>query len=224
MRFVFWHRGQAGARLGLRLPAFVCFVAATLALGGCAASRTPGPRAPIPTNDPLPGANRALPSEENQVPALARPAFPDYPADLSSTGVAPLPGTRTDESDRGGTGSGETPLSPRPVPSTTQTTSPSGTVPPPPVRPPMTQPSETFYSVQLQVASTADRAKEWQARAATIFRVPVRVDAEEGLHKLRVGRYAGSDSAEEMRREAVAAGYVDALVVEVGQPRGEAGR
>lgn len=145
------------------------------------------------------------------MPATAPPAFPDYPADLSSGGAPPVEGGRSGE-----TGSSAVPPADRVEMPGTPPGSPAGSVP-------AGLPSEATYTVQLQVASTAERAQEWRERAATIFRVPVRVDVEGGLHKLRVGIYSAPESAEEMRRDAVAAGYVDALVVSITGTAGGGG-
>ena len=215
------------------LVPFAFLVGSLLVLGGCAASQTRGPRLPVPSDDSLPGAGRALPSEENQVPATAPPAFPDYPADLSSGGGPdPAPGsvraTPSGTVPAGPDGrSGALPTAPggttRTEPRSTAPMPPAQAVSPAPARPPVVRPSETFYTVQLQVASTTERAKEWQERAATIFRVPVRVDVESGLHKLRVGMFTTQEGAEAMRRDAVGAGYVDALVVSIAGAVGHGG-
>ncbi|MEZ4649182.1 MAG: SPOR domain-containing protein [Candidatus Eisenbacteria bacterium] len=80
-----------------------------------------------------------------------------------------------------------------------------------------------MHTVQLLVASTVERAEEWRARASTVLGVPVRVVQEDGLFKLRVGSFTTEDAAEEVRRDAVVSGYVDATVVTVAEARAGGG-
>jgi len=82
--------------------------------------------------------------------------------------------------------------------------------------------SAPSFAVQLQVATDAARARAWRERAEVQLGAEVRVVVEEGFHKLRVGAYPSRDAAEEMRRRAVAAGWVDAFVVAVGDAAAEA--
>ena len=219
-----------------RWVCLVCGAALALIVSGCASSRPSGPYLPKPSTDPLPGSGRVLPSEENAVRGDAPAAFPDYSADLSAARSGG--GTST---DRGGADSsvppatsappttstppgGSTKSTPTQATSPSESTSTTRSVPPATATQTEARVVSTFRTVQLLVASTPERAEEWRARAATVLGVPVRVVPEDGLYKLRIGSFKTEDAAEDMRRDAVLRGYVDAEVVMASEPQTEGGR
>lgn len=193
---------------------FLALLGVLLGVSGCASSRPSAPSPPVPADDPLPGSGRVPPSEQNVVAPGAPAAFPGYPGDLGGSGAP----TRSPQAmDSRGTPPGLVdPGSAAP---------PSAPAAPPGSRPdaPVPAPLAVTFAVQLQVATEAERAQVWRERATLQLGVEVRVDLEDGFHKLRVGAYSSKDAAEEMRRRAVAAGWVDAFVVPVGSPAPDGG-
>lgn len=179
-----------------------------LAAAGCAGSRGAAPRPPVPTDERLPGAGRALPSEQNPVAPSAPSAFPDYPYEA-----------------RAGAGAGPATSGAPQTPAATEASgSPGGReaaregsipVPATPARPPAVTPAETFYTVQIEALTSAERARALQNALGSTLGAPARVDREDDLYKVRVGMFPREAAAESVRREAVARGHVDARIVTV---------
>jgi cell division septation protein DedD len=75
-----------------------------------------------------------------------------------------------------------------------------------------------IYRVQLLATTDAAlaqrRAEEFRGR----FAEPVRVDAEAGLFKVRVGACAERETAEALQRKAMALGVSGAFIVEIHAP------
>lgn len=185
-----------------------------LAVAGCAGSRGAASRPPVPTDERLPGAGRALPSEENPVAPSAPAAFPDYPYEARA-GAGSVPTN---------SGAPATPAGPEASgrPGGTEAAA-EGSIPVPatPARPPAVTPAETFYTVQIEALTTAERARALQDALGSALGAPARVDREDGLYKVRVGMFPRETAAESVRREAVARGHVDAKIVAVPGRTGE---
>lgn len=204
-------RRQAGSRVltrgatGLARWCALGLLAGLVLLAGCAGSRKPE-RSPELEDVPraggvrLPGLDRRLPSEMNDAPPSAPEAFPALAS--ASQGEArpggePLRGGESRQTlppnDRTGTPSSPAPGAVR---------APSGPV---------------DYSVQLSATSTEwgarDRVRAW----APLFQDPLRIDEEDGLYKVRLGRYPDAAAAAEARNLAAAAGLTEAFVVEVAR-------
>ncbi len=104
--------GGSGHRGACRVSFGISFLLLALVLSACAPSASLKPSVPQVTDDPLPGTDRPLPSEENEPDWGAPSAFPDYefavaegPAGSDRSGA-----TRSGESRSGASRSGESSL------------------------------------------------------------------------------------------------------------------
>lgn len=74
------------------------------------------------------------------------------------------------------------------------------------------------YRVQLMATADGALAEIRAQEFRRVFSEPVRVDAEGGFFKIRVGACAERGAAEALQRQAVAAGLRDAFVMEANEP------
>lgn len=75
-----------------------------------------------------------------------------------------------------------------------------------------------IYRVQLMATADGALAQRRAEEFRRVFDQPVRVDAEGGLFKIRVGACSERGAAEALQRQALAAGVRDAFVMEADDP------
>jgi cell division septation protein DedD len=78
--------------------------------------------------------------------------------------------------------------------------------------------TRVVYRVQLMATADGALAERRAQEFRRVFSEPVRVDAEGGFFKIRVGACAERGAAETLQRKAVAAGIRDAFVMEANEP------
>jgi len=140
----------------------------------------------------VPGQDRLLPSQDprNQPREAAAP----------DAGAGSAAGT-------------EVTLTPQPPATAASAESSAGSLAPPQV-----PRGEVRYRVQLMATLRAGAAYELHAELKEILDLPVYVEFEQGLHKLRVGDFRARGEADDARRRLVGLGYADAFVVEFRGP------
>jgi len=74
------------------------------------------------------------------------------------------------------------------------------------------------YRVQLMATADGALAQRRAQEYRRVFSEPVRVDAEGGFFKIRIGACAERRAAEALQRKAIAAGVRDAFVMEANEP------
>jgi len=102
---------------------------------------------------------------------------------------------------------------------TVRPVTPRSTPVPTPLEEARPQPGESYYSVQLLVVSASETANSWQAEASRRLGESVRVDREDGLYKVRIGKTTREGVAEEIRRQAILEGFEDAFLVRLEATR-----
>jgi hypothetical protein len=70
-----------------------------------------------------------------------------------------------------------------------------------------------YYAVQVLASTTELRARSLRDELTKALGIPVAVDAEGGIWKVRLGHEAQREAAEELRRRMAGLGYEDAFVV-----------
>jgi hypothetical protein len=78
---------------------------------------------------------------------------------------------------------------------------------------PLPEADSPHYAVQVLASATTARAYALRAELEKALGIPVVVDAEDGVWKVRLGHEAERDAADELRRRLVGLGYEDAFVV-----------
>jgi hypothetical protein len=200
---------------------------ALLLAAGCASKprlRTPDlgpdrgtiPRADRSTAEKLPGADRVYPSQEddNQAAAGAPEAFPKpreaAPDPAAATGRgAPKPAAAS----RAAGADGLSNLDPDAVMARRKSGVPDAG--PIEIPKPLPPDAKVAYSVQLYAGTSFDISEERRKELQSYFEVPLRIDSEGGLYKVRAGRFRSREDAEETRRTAASIGIEGAFVVAV---------
>lgn len=131
----------------------------------------------------LPGQNRWLPSEDPR----NRPAGESPPAASAMRAARRIAAPASTD----GSAAGADPIGERGVVET----------------------REPHYAVQVLASATTARAYALRAELEKALGIPVAVDSEDGIWKVRLGHEAERDAAEELRRRLVGLGYEDAFVV-----------
>lgn len=192
-----------------------CAIVCLVGLSACAA-RSVRPPEPELSDRPLPGSSRVLPSVQNQSEASptapeACPAPRDGRAPEAPRAASPPSATASGSESRPSAPSDPVGANPNAAnPARSDPASASGgrspeVAPAPPV--------SSGFSVQLWVSTSKEAAESRREAMERALDVPVRVEAKDGLYRVRAGDFASQEAADGLRRRAILAGCADAFIV-----------